>query len=269
MVSLKLKAFRLTIFVIIFISPFIFPNSHLHAVESTRSASPSEALKYKLKELQESIASRAAKLKDEIGKKLTSRAYVGTIQAISGTTITLATKKGEVKIVNINDFTEFRGWKKPNINSLAHNDFIAALGDIDDTEGLTAKRIISCQDTGARCNPSTIKSAKVDFEQRQIIWGRLISSSQSLLSIRTNQNQVYNFTIAPDTQFRPNNLTPLNQPIIVVATKTKDNALKGRFIYVPNLPAHSAAASSKVQKDASPSSKKATSSALKKTSPTP
>lgn len=264
----KLKLLRLIIFVIIFTSPFILPLSTLQAVDATRSASPSEALKYKLKELQESIASRAAKLKNEIGKKLTSRAYVGTIQAISGTTITLATQKG-VKIVNINDFTEFRGWKKPKINSLANGDFIVALGDIDDTEGLTAKRIISCQDTGARCNPATIKSAKVDFEQRQIIWGRLVSSSQSLLSIRTNQNQVYNFAIAPDTEFRPNNLTPLNKPIIVVATKTKDNALKGRFIYIPNLPAHSATAPTVAQKEASTSPKKATSSALKKTSPVP
>lgn len=268
MAKLKLKAFRLIIFVLIFTSPFTLYPSSLHAADATRSASPSANLKYKLKELQESIASKAAKLKNEIGNKLTSRAYVGTIQAISGTTITLSTQKG-VKIVSISDFTEFRGWKKPNINSLADNDLIVALGDIDDTEGLTAKRIISCQDTGARCNLAAIKSARVDFEQRQIIWGRLLSSSQSLLSIRTNQNQVYNFSLAPDTAFRPNNITLLNQPIIVVATKTKDNALKGRFIHVPNLPLHSATASSVIQKAASPSSKKATSSALKKTSPAP
>lgn len=224
------------------------------ASEASKNVSPSASIREKLKILQAEIASKAAKLKNEIGKKLTNRAYVGTIQAISDTTITLATQKG-VKIVSISDSTEFRGWKKPNINSLTNDDFIVALGDIDDTEGLTAKRIV--------------KSSGVDFEQKQVIWGRLLSASQSLLSIRANQDQVYNLTIAPDTVFRPNNLTPFNQPIIVVAVKTKDNTLKGRFIYVPNLLAHSATASSTVKKDASPSSKKATSSAFKKTSPAP
>ncbi|MDP3733036.1 MAG: hypothetical protein Q8Q91_00700, partial [Candidatus Daviesbacteria bacterium] len=91
-------------FCILHTTYYILP---VRAADST----PSADIKSKLEELKKEIASKAAKLKNEISRKLINKAYIGTVenkQSFSAnktaTEITLVTKTG-AKIVTINQDT--------------------------------------------------------------------------------------------------------------------------------------------------------------------
>src|SRR3989344_8793153 len=76
--------------------------STVHAAEST----PSADIKAQLEQLKIEIASKAAKLKDEINRKLKDRAYIGKLKTKSENSLTIASKSGP-KIITINQDTEY------------------------------------------------------------------------------------------------------------------------------------------------------------------
>ena len=142
--------------------------SPTYAAEST----PSADIKSKLEELKKEIASKAAKLKQEVNKKLQNKAYVGKVKTKSQTSITLATKNGP-KIVNINQDTEFvnnaKG-KKYAQKSILEEDYLASLGDVDEIGVLTARRIILL-------NPPL-------SEVKTFLWGQVIAISDKLVTLK-------------------------------------------------------------------------------------
>lgn len=140
----------------------------IYAADST----PSADIKSKLEELKKQIASKAAALKKEIDQKLTNKAYVGKIKTKSQTTITLATKNGP-KIVNMNQDTTFTSEvknKKYSQKLISEEDYIAALGDIDENQVLTAKYLILL--------PST------NSQPKTYLWGQITSVSDKLVILK-------------------------------------------------------------------------------------
>lgn len=204
------------------------------AAEST----PSADIKAKLDEFKKQIASKAAKLKQEINRKLKDKAYAGKVKAKSDTSLTLAAKSGP-KIVSINQDTVFesnlKSKQKFSQKTLSAEDYIAALGDADETGVLTAKKIILL--------PAT------DNEQpKSYLWGQIISISDQLATIRNSEFKNVAATLSTETQVK------LNDLVILTGITKKNNIFNTIFLYVIS-------GASTTQKGAAPSAKIATPSA--------
>lgn len=207
--------------------------SLVYAADST----PSAEVKTKLQALQAEIASKAAKIKQEISKKLQNKVYAGFIKSKSANSITLATSQGS-RIININEYTIYQAQKS---KSLSTDDYILALGDIDDTAVLTAKKIIKT------ASPSGI---------RQIHFGTVTGLEGQTVIIQTKQGQSISLLTDAETIFRMGKSggafdnIKANKPIIAVGTSSA-KTLKTRFIYI--LPYSSPLKIKAVDKPATPS----------------
>lgn len=220
-----------TITYIIFITFIIFItylHSPAYALESTQSASPSATLQNKLKALQEEIASKAAKLKTEVTKKLQNKAYIGFIKSKSDTALTIATDKG-TRMISISDDTQIIGISKSKakitFKDLVVDDYLAALGDIDDNEVLTAKKIF--------------KLTPPKIIEDQLIYGEVISQGEGLVTVQTKQNQTVSLTIDEDTAYQTfknqaafSSDLKVGKTIIAAGNKSQNGILRTRFVYI-------------------------------------
>lgn len=203
----------------------------VYAADST----PSADIKIKLKELQKEIASKAAKLKVEVGRKLKNRAYVGKLKTNSSKSLTLATKTGP-KIVSINQDTILPKKK------MVEEDYLASLGDVDETGVLTAKKIIQLP------TPNS--------ELKTYLWGQIISISDKLATLKTKQSKSVAISLPNGSKVK------LNDFVILTGTSSKNDIFKTGFVYViPQggiiKPKNVATSSAKVAtKSATPSAKK-------------
>ena len=227
--SFALCALHFTL-LILFIQP-------VYALDST----PSADIRAKLEELKKEIASKAAKLKQEIGRKLRDKAYVGKIQSKSPTSLTLAAASGP-KIVSINQDTLFESKVKRKTKlsqkSLAEEDYISALGDTDEVGVLTAKKIILL--------PPPSETQKIH------LWGQIISVSDNLTTLKTNDSKNVAAALPAGSG------GGLNDFVILTGKKDKNEVFKAQFVYV--IPQ----GASLKPKKASPSAKTATSSSQSK-----
>lgn len=209
--------------------------SPVYASEST----PSADIASKLKEFQKAAASKAAELKELIAKKLSNKAFIGSVASLSNTSITLSAKSGP-KMVTVNQDTVFESNVKSKVkfsqNSLNAGTYIAVLGDADDTGVLTAKKII------LEASPSA--SAKT------YLWGQIIAVSEELLTLRDNNFK----NIA--ASFPNNSKAKLNDYVIATGAFNENNIFEAGFVYV--IPEKAVL---KPKKTATPSAKTATSSA--------
>ncbi len=215
-------------------------------------ATPS-ALQSKLKALQEEIASRAASLKKEINNKLQNKVYIGKISEKNSDSLKLATSQGEREVM-INEFTEYFDDKdkKLTVKNISLENSIAALGDINDKEILTAKRIIKLASTSA--------------EEKKIFGGTVSSIDPQTLTLKTIEGQA-SLTLSAQTNYQFGDQEALRSDIklgkqvVVVSVNNKS-----RFVYmVPSAessplpkpsPSASASASPKASVKPSPSPKK-------------
>lgn len=227
---------RLLIFFVCTLILNTFPISHAYAEDS----SPSADVKTKLEELKKEIASKAAKLKSEINKKLTDKAFVGVIKSKSATSITLAAKTG-TKVVTINQDTVYQdtsNQKKKTIDSLKEEDYIVALGDIDDTGVLTARKVIAL--------PPAVK----DAQPKAFFWGQIVSASGDVTTIKLKDSKTISIdTSKVDSPYKKDNT------VIVTGNINKNGVLDSSFLYVLEgtasatpKPAHSATPSASPKK---------------------
>lgn len=165
----------------------VFRHWSISAAEAADST-PSADVKAQLEQLKIEIASKAAIFKEEVNRKLKDRAFVGKVKTQSQTVVTIATKNGP-KIININQDTVYvskqslppkggnvKG-KKFSLKLLSGEDYIAALGDVDETGALTAKSIVLL--------PTPTQ------EPKSFLWGQIAaisdepsSSSSKLLTLK-------------------------------------------------------------------------------------
>lgn len=228
--------------IIIIVINFILPPAL--AIDST----PSSTVKEKLDALKAEIASKAVKLKGEINRKLTNKAYIGIVKSKSDASITLASKTG-TKMVSVNQDTLYedqtprkKGTKKvvPSQDTLKEEASIAALGDVDDTGVLHAKKIITIP------LPTSILPPQI------YLWGQIISESDDLISLKTKTETETISTQKIKTKFKPDDF------VIITGVKGNNEIIEASFLYV--IP-KGAVLKPKV---ATPSTKPATSSGKKK-----
>ncbi len=222
MKSVKGKASRgkviiltiLLLFLILHPSPFT-----LHPILAAEG-SPSAEIKSKLEELKRDIASKAAKLKQEVNRKLKDKAYVGTIQAKSDTSLTLATASGP-KMVSFNEDTIFENKKGVTsktqrsivtAKSLTQDDYIAALGDSDETGVLLTRKIILL--------PTP------DSELKTYLWGQVVSRSDNLVNIKDKGSE----NIAASLPEPPK--ISLNDIVILTGSKNEEEIFEAEFVHV-------------------------------------
>lgn len=229
----------ISIIILITIIIFILPPAE--AADST----PSADIRAKLEELKKEIASKAAKLKQVVNKKLKDKAYVGKIKTKSPTAITLATQNGP-KIVNINQDSEFasqgKGKKSPALKTLIEEDYLAALGDVDETDVLTAKKIILL--------PSP------DTQIKTYLWGQVVAVSDKLVTIKDRNLKNIAVSISGSAKVNTGDF------IILTGTAGKNDIFEADFVHVVTQggilkPARPAGGPKKI---ATPSAKEATKS---------
>lgn len=187
-----------------------------------QTASPSSSLKEKLKALDAEIASKAAQLLTTINRRLQNKVYVGFIKSKSNTSLTLATKSGSF-IVNINDYTTYEVGKKNSLASLAVDDYVAALGDIDDTDLLTAKKIIRY--------PAPTNTDK------QIFGGIVTTTTAQAITVRNFDSSMKTIDLNTQTSYRFGDESAdfsaikVNKVVYVVGLTT-ENRLTARLVYI-------------------------------------
>ena len=199
----------------------------IYAADASPSASPSANLKTKLEELKKEIASKAAKLKNEVNQRLTNKAYVGNIKSMSNTSITIASINGP-KIINVNQdtlyATSLKSKKKFTFGTLKEDDYIAALGDIDETGILTAKKLILL--------PTNNSQLPI------ILWGQIHSMSNSQIAIKDRSLKNHILIVSSETIYQKGTeeITSedikLNNFIITSGIANSNGTIKPKFIYV-------------------------------------
>ncbi len=241
----------LTIIIFIIIINVINSQSAF-AVESSGSA------KTKLQALQAEIASKAALLKQEIGNKLQNKVYSGFIKSKSLNSLTLGTPIGS-KIVNVNEYTIYQSdspitKKTSNQSTLLPEDFVFALGDVDDTGVLTAKKVIKT------ATPSAA---------RQTYFGEVqdINEENKAILMQTKQGQNLTLQINSATVFKMGSSEALISDVrvqksIIAVGIADQKLLKARFIYI--FPYSSGIKVKTASPSASPKEKPATTSGKKK-----
>lgn len=117
------------------------------ATDSVSKSKAAERTKVRLEKLTEKRASKSATRKNDRSESRRRSHIKGEITAISGTTITLQTKKEEIKTVFTNEETKFiqiqKGGKKDiTISDLKVGDRIAAVGIAKDEANGIAKFVV-------------------------------------------------------------------------------------------------------------------------------
>lgn len=221
-----------TIIFITFIIIIMLMVPFAYAADSSPSATLSPDLKIKLDDLKKEIASKAARLKQEMNRKLLNKAYVGIIKAKTETTLTLASKTG-AKIVTINEDTVFESKikskpsqtgskQKLSLKTLNEEDYIAALGDVDETQVLIAKKI------------TLLPAPK---ETKTYFWGQIISASNKLITVleRNQKNIAVSFSDASvkkgDDAVTSDDLS-LRDFVITTGVLNESGILHAEFIYI-------------------------------------
>ncbi|OGE15549.1 hypothetical protein A3F00_01905 [Candidatus Daviesbacteria bacterium RIFCSPHIGHO2_12_FULL_37_11] len=203
--------------IVIIVINFILPPTF--ALDST----PSATVKEKLDALKAEIASKAAKLKSEINRKLTNKAYIGIIKSKSDASITLGSKVG-TKMVSVNQDTVYedknpvkKGTKKvaSGILTIKEESSIAALGDVDDTGVLHAKKIVILQPPASNLQPPVY------------FWGQIISESDEIVSIKTKDSAIKTVSMSEiKLKFKTDDF------VIITGTLGKNDILEAKFLYV-------------------------------------
>lgn len=197
-------------FVLSIILTSLFIPHIIFAVDST----PSADIKIKLDELKKEIASKAAELKQLIDQKLKDRAYVGKIKTKSDTSLTLATDNGP-KIVNINQDANFESKVKKQIYAaklMTEEDYIAALGDVDENGVLTARQIVLLP--------------KTEEQSKTYLWGQVAAISDKLVTLkdRSFKNMAASLIDSADVK--------IGNFVILTGSLGKNNFFDTDFVYV-------------------------------------
>ena len=211
-----------TILIAFFVFQFSIVNFQLSIpVAYAADSTPSADIKGKLDELKKEIASKAAKLKEQVDRKLKNKAYVGKIKTRSDTSITIAVRSGP-KIISINQDTNFdsnvKGKQKFSAKTISEEDYVATLGDIDETGVMTAKKIILLSTSNSQ--PKTY------------LWGQIISVSDKLVILKSRD--LKNVAVS----MPPNNVK-LNDFVILTGSLNEQSSSSGKneifeagFVYV-------------------------------------
>lgn len=195
--------------------------------ENPSSSTSSAEFQSKLRSLQTEIASKAAKLKQEISKRLEDKAYIGKITSTTDEIITINNQNGEEKTIKLNEFTNYLDIvknKKLSVSSLLNSDTIITLGDIDDNGVLTAKKLI--------------KADNSVLNNREIIYGTVTDLKEKKIVLKDSNKKTFEIVVDKDTTFQTGKYDArlsdirVNKSITAVVTLTHDAVYLARFVYI-------------------------------------
>lgn len=200
----------------------------VQAIEST----PSSSLQDKIDSLKKEIASKAANFKKEVDKKMQNRAFIGQIKEKSANKFIINTFKNSSRTILTNDYTVYqnksiKATKKNalSLKDLQENDFVVALGDIDDRSILTAKKIIKFTPVPGYPGQTT-----------QAVLGYIESYSPTSMSLKTTDNKKLTLKITNGTSVNLGNeesaLSSLKPNQLVAAVTESSSSANLRFIYI-------------------------------------
>src|SRR3989344_6817941 len=212
------------------LSVFLHPIPYTLYPSFAAEATPTADIKSKLDQLKAEIASKAAKIKEDISQKLQNRVYLGTISSISTLSLDLVTKDGSKKIT-LNEDTAFENLnpkaKALNFGGLKKDASIAALGDIDDMGSLVAKKIVLI--------PLSLAS------QKSRLWGQVttVSSGSLVISSKDGSNLAVSVDKNTTIQQADNEIVfkdiKTQDRVIISGTPNKNGAILASLIYlIPN-----------------------------------
>jgi len=202
------KLITIIITLLLFLHPSPFTLHPVYAAES----SPSADIRAKLEELKKDIASKAAKIKLEVDRKLKDKVYIGKVKQKSDTNLSLETQNGS-KVVNITEDTQFDSnisKKKYSQKSITEEDYIAALGDVDDTSSLIARKIILLP---------------TPTQPKKFLWGQIISIDNKLVTLKGRD--LKNIAVS-----LPNQEAKKLDFVILTGSFGKNDIFEADFVYV-------------------------------------
>lgn len=199
-------------------------------LSAKKEATPTSVLD-KLSELKKEIASKAAKLKEEVNKKMENKALVGQVLEITESRINLKTKTS-TKFININEFTNYQDGPQTTKTSkiafkdIEKDDLVAALGDVDDKEVLNAKKIVKLDKT------------IYEISKKKFYWGQVQSITGNIINLKTRENPEVKLVTSNNTSYQMGNdeatlatIKP-NRFIISLGSTNSKNQNISEFIYI-------------------------------------
>lgn len=213
---------QVTVIIATFILFFLLPTACCLPPVRAADSTPSAEIKAKLEELKKEIASKAAKLKQEVNKKLQNKAYVGKIKTKSDKSLTIISKNGP-RIVNMNQDTEFESQvkgKKYSQKLISEEDYIAALGNIDENQVLTAKKIVLL-DPKPYLRSAEASSAYT-LDPKIYLWGQIISASENLVTLK--DRNLKNISVSMDQKIKQNDF-------VILTGKFNKDIFEADFVY--------------------------------------
>lgn len=211
-----------------------------NSLADTKSASASASILGKLQELKTEISSKAAILETQISQKLQNRTYVGTIKSLKNNSWSLNSLSGQQQVRVNQDTTFLANGKQATQSAFTTGDFVAALGDVDDNEVLTATQVV-------KLNPS-------DQLERQVISGQISQVNTNSVQIVPENKKTLTITIddlttyqIPAGEVKVDNLA-VNNKVMAVIEKSKDGNWLARLIFIlppkqPTTPTQASASS--------------------------
>lgn len=190
----------------------------IHATDSTPSADPlrEASIKTKLEEFKKEIASKAAALKEKVNEKLQNKVYAGVVKEVSGEIITIIDKSGEQK-VKVNQDTIYanniKASQKYAFKYVEKEDYIAALGEVDDLNNLVAKKVILLPDSFAK--------------KRAVIWGKFTSLIADTATIKDRDSNNISVSFSKvETDAKIGNF------VIATGFEDKEKQISADFVFV-------------------------------------
>ncbi len=186
-------------------------------------ASTSADTAQKLQDLQIEIASKAATIKNQVTQKIDNKAFIGIITSKTDSQIELKLADGTSQIVLINTFTDITYQSTKLTKSILKDDYIAALGEMDDKNNLVAKRLV--------------KLTPRDSNITDQVWGKITTISSpnfvlalkdsSKLSVYTNNSTTFELGNEEVEASRLEN----NKMVVIIGVKN-DQRFNARFVYI-------------------------------------
>lgn len=194
---------------LLFLLPVAYCLSPVYAADST----PSADIKAKLEGLKKEIASKAAKLKLEVDKKLKDKVFIGKIKNISIDTLIVDTKNGP-KTISMSQDTLFGSDTnlKYAKKLLEKDDYIAGLGDVDDTGALTAKKIVLLLTPNSKL--------------KTYLWGQVISITDNLVTLKDRSSKNIAISIPDQSAVKVSDF------VILTGKMGKRDVFEAEFVYV-------------------------------------
>lgn len=229
----KVKSYELRVisFLIIFLSFLILHSAFLtptlaQTPQTATSSAKVNPILEKINAIKQQAASKAAELKQIVSSKLQNKVFSGKIMNIDGSKLTLQGRVSE-KIVLTNEYTAFENEANPrlkfDVTDLSSSDNIAALGDADDKNQLTAKKLVKLKSKPAL--------------PKDVVWGEVQKANANQIQILSKGGKTLTVISSGETQIMLGNdeatLKDISENKVILASgKLNGEKLSAEYIYI-------------------------------------